>query len=89
MKLIGSWLLQESIEKLTDDELRAKSDEFRKRIKSGNEDVNGPLLEEAFAVSPAERSPSFPVPRYPPLLLLPIIIGGQRGCMARAPASAL
>ena len=44
-------LIQESIEKLTDDELRAKTDEFRKRIKSGKEDVNGPLLEEAFAVS--------------------------------------
>ena len=30
-------------------ELAAKTDEFRQRLKNG-EDVNGPLLEEAFAV---------------------------------------
>lgn len=41
--------LEASIEDLGDDELLAKSDEFRKRLKGG-EDINGPILEEAFAV---------------------------------------
>ncbi len=41
---------QEAYEKLTDEELRAKTEEFKRRVREGKEDVNGPLLEEAFAV---------------------------------------
>ncbi len=41
--------LEASIEDLGDDELLAKSAEFRQRLKDG-EDINGPILEEAFAV---------------------------------------
>jgi hypothetical protein len=41
--------LEPQIEDLGDDELQAKTQEFRARLKSG-EDLNGPLLEEAFAV---------------------------------------
>jgi len=41
--------LEEGIEELDDDELMAKTEEFRKRLKGG-EDINGPILEEAFAV---------------------------------------
>lgn len=41
--------LEPSIEDLGDDELLAKSTEFRQRLQKG-EDINGPILEEAFAV---------------------------------------
>mmetsp|Transcript_4079 Transcript_4079/g.7828 ORF Transcript_4079/g.7828 Transcript_4079/m.7828 type:complete len:1014 (+) Transcript_4079:168-3209(+) len=41
--------LEPSIEDLGDDELMAKTEEFRTRLKKG-EDINGPILEEAFAV---------------------------------------
>lgn len=41
--------LEKDIEDLGDDELTAKTDEFRKRLAAG-EDLNGKLLEEAFAV---------------------------------------
>ena len=41
--------LEETIEDLDDDELQAKTQLFRRRLESG-EDLNGPLLEEAFAV---------------------------------------
>lgn len=41
--------LEGEYEELGDDELAAKTDEFRKRLKQG-EDVNGKILEEAFAV---------------------------------------
>ena len=41
--------LEETIEELGDDELQAKTDSFRQRLKNG-EDINGPLLEEVFAV---------------------------------------
>ena len=41
--------LEEVIEDLGDEELQAKTEEFRKRLANG-EDINGPLLEEAFAV---------------------------------------
>jgi preprotein translocase subunit SecA len=41
--------LEASMEELGDDELTGKSAEFRKRLKMG-EDINGPILEEAFAV---------------------------------------
>jgi len=41
--------LEESIEDLGDDELQAKTNTFRDRLEKG-EDINGPLLEEAFAV---------------------------------------
>jgi hypothetical protein len=41
--------LEADIEELGDDELTAKTDEFRKRLTAG-EDLNGKLLEEAFAV---------------------------------------
>ena len=41
--------LEESVEDLGDDELMAKTAEFRKRLADG-EDINGPILEEAFAV---------------------------------------
>lgn len=43
-------IAQETYEKLTDEELRAKTAEFKRRVREQNEDVNGPLLEEAFAV---------------------------------------
>ncbi len=42
--------LEDTFEKLSDDELRAKTVEFQRRVREGKEDVNGPLLEEAFAV---------------------------------------
>ena len=41
--------LEAEIEELGDDELEAKTAEFRRRLASG-EDINGKLLEEAFAV---------------------------------------
>ena len=41
--------LEPEIEELGDDDLAAKTQEFRKRLKDG-EDLNGKLLEEAFAV---------------------------------------
>lgn len=41
--------LEETIEELDDDELEAKTAEFKQRLADG-EDINGPLLEEAFAV---------------------------------------
>jgi preprotein translocase subunit SecA len=41
--------LEATIEELEDDELAAKTIEFRKRLHQG-EDINGPILEEAFAV---------------------------------------
>jgi len=41
--------LESDIEELGDDELQAKTAEFRARLQKG-EDLNGPLLEEAFAV---------------------------------------
>lgn len=41
--------LESTIEELSDDELASKTVEFRSRIRNG-EDVDGPLLEEAFAV---------------------------------------
>jgi hypothetical protein len=41
--------LEATIEDLGDDELQAKTKEFKERLAKG-EDINGPLLEEAFAV---------------------------------------
>lgn len=41
--------LESSVEDLGDEELQAKTIEFRHRLAKG-EDINGPLLEEAFAV---------------------------------------
>mmetsp|Transcript_26199 Transcript_26199/g.55218 ORF Transcript_26199/g.55218 Transcript_26199/m.55218 type:complete len:1005 (+) Transcript_26199:58-3072(+) len=41
--------LEASIEELGDDEMVAKTEEFRKRLAKG-EDINGQILEEAFAV---------------------------------------
>lgn len=41
--------LEPTIEDLGDDELQAKTEEFKQRLAKG-EDINGPLLEEAFAV---------------------------------------
>lgn len=41
--------LEAIVEELADEELIGKSNEFRNRLKSG-EDINGPILEEAFAV---------------------------------------
>jgi hypothetical protein len=41
--------LEPSIEDLGDDEIQAKTEEFKARLKKG-EDINGPLLEEAYAV---------------------------------------
>ena len=41
--------LEPTIEDLGDDELQAKTKEFKERLAKG-EDINGPLLEEAFAV---------------------------------------
>jgi preprotein translocase subunit SecA len=41
--------LEATIEDLDDDELQAKTREFRARLAQG-EEMNGPLLEEAFAV---------------------------------------
>jgi len=41
--------LEATIEELGDDELEAKTKEFKERLAKG-EDINGPLLEEAFAV---------------------------------------
>jgi SecA DEAD-like domain len=42
--------LESTIEELTDDELKAKTMEFQQRIQRNNENPNGILLEEAFAV---------------------------------------
>lgn len=41
--------LEPTIEDLGDDELQAKTEEFKQRLKNG-EDINGSILEEAFAV---------------------------------------
>jgi len=41
--------LEPTIEELGDEELEAKTLEFKERLRSG-EDINGELLEEAFAV---------------------------------------
>ena len=41
--------LESDIEALDDDELASKTQEFRRRLSSG-EDLNGKLLDEAFAV---------------------------------------
>lgn len=41
--------LEAEIEELGDDELQAKTAEFKQRLAAG-EDMNGKLLEEAFAV---------------------------------------
>lgn len=41
--------LEASVEDLGDDEMQAKTEEFRKRLQNG-EDINGPIMEEAFAV---------------------------------------
>ncbi len=41
--------LEAIIEELSDDELQAKTAEFKARLAKG-EDINGPILEEAFAV---------------------------------------
>lgn len=41
--------LEPKVEDLDDEELKAKTVEFRERLRKG-EDINGPLLEEAFAV---------------------------------------
>ena len=41
--------LEEIIEELGDEELQEKTNTLRKRLQNG-EDINGPLLEEAFAV---------------------------------------
>ena len=41
--------LEATFEDLDDDELRAKTNEFKVRLAKG-EDINGPILEEAFAV---------------------------------------
>jgi hypothetical protein len=42
--------MEPAIEDLEDDELVAKTKEFRKRLVEDGEDINGPILEEAFAV---------------------------------------
>jgi SecA DEAD-like domain len=42
--------LEASVEDLGDDELEQKTNEFRIRIQQNKEDINGPILEEAFAV---------------------------------------
>ncbi len=42
--------LETTIEDLSDEELIAKTMEFRKRLVEDKEDINGPILEEAFAV---------------------------------------
>jgi preprotein translocase subunit SecA len=41
--------MEADVEELDDEELVVKTDEFRKRLAAG-EDINGKLLEEAFAV---------------------------------------
>ena len=41
--------LEADVENLGDDELMAKTEEFKERLKKG-EDINGSILEEAFAV---------------------------------------
>jgi hypothetical protein len=45
---INEW--EEIIEELDDDQLQAKTREFQQRLSQGGENINGPLLEEAFAV---------------------------------------
>jgi preprotein translocase subunit SecA len=42
--------LESEIEELGDDELEQKTIEFKHRIQKNGESINGPLLEEAFAV---------------------------------------
>ena len=42
--------LESKIEDLGDEELSAKTAEFKKRLQQENEDIYGPLVEEAFAV---------------------------------------
>jgi SecA DEAD-like domain len=42
--------LEASIEDLGDDELEARTIAFRQRLQQDGEDINGPILEEAFAV---------------------------------------
>jgi len=42
--------MESQIETLGDDELVAKTKDFRTRLITNGEDVNGPILEEAFAV---------------------------------------
>jgi SecA DEAD-like domain len=42
--------LETDVEELSDEELQAKTEEFRKRLSTGGEDINGPILEEMFAV---------------------------------------
>jgi hypothetical protein len=42
--------LEATIEELGDDELEQKTVEFKNRIQQKGESINGPLLEEAFAV---------------------------------------
>ena len=42
--------LESEIEELGDDELRAKTIEFRKRLQQQDEDIYGSIVEEAFAV---------------------------------------
>ena len=42
--------LETEIEELGDDELEQKTIELKHRIRQKGEDINGPLLEEAFAV---------------------------------------
>ena len=42
--------LESEIEELGDDELRAKTIEFRKRLQQQDEDIFGSIVEEAFAV---------------------------------------
>ena len=44
---INDW--ETTIEELSDDELQQRTQAFRQRLASG-EDVNGPILEEVFAV---------------------------------------
>lgn len=42
--------LESEIEELSDEQLQAKTQEFKARLASGKEDINGPILEEMFAV---------------------------------------
>lgn len=41
--------LEANVEELGDDELMAKTEEFKERLKNG-ENINGPILEEAYTV---------------------------------------
>ena len=42
--------LESEIEELEDEDLSAKTAEFKKRLQQEDEDIFGPLVEEAFAV---------------------------------------